>query len=294
MSQMQLDIAPVMPPGPTEFVFPCAYGGAVKSLAPPQIHAKMRELRAAVGSLAARKSTEKFGPQFPVRGAKELNQKLCQALHDLDMVASVVNQEITHLDAGNVPKNERGSGNPVFRTLVHCKSTVRLIAPDTSFIDVVGSGHGGDVDDKSGGKASTYSWKDAILKGLTVPHEDMVDTDDDSTTSEAGEGGPAVRKAAPRGRKAKEAASGERGNLSSVPMDDGDGPEGGSAVANEPSAAGASGLRYVLDQIKKAETKYDLENIKAQIQSGVLALGDGPERLEASKAYTARMKEMKK
>ena len=277
------------------FVFPSAYGGAVQSPMVPQIHSLVGKLRRAVGAVAAKQSTEKWGPKFPVRGAKDLNQKLADALNSLDMVTSVVAQEIHHIDAGTIPKNERDSGSPVFRTLVHCKSTVRIIAPDTSFIDVVGSGHGGDVDDKSGGKASTYAWKDAILKGLTIPHEDMVDTDDASTAE--GEG-PGSREMAPKGVRKGSKAKRESGDSSAVPVvgDSSAVPvvEVGEAdvAAGESEGEGSAGLGYVVAQITKAVTVADLESIKEQIKTGVLSLTPS-EKLIASKSYMEKMKKLR-
>ncbi len=238
------------------FVFPGAYGGAVQSPNPPQIHDMMKKLRVEIGAVKAVKAAG--GPMFPVRGAKDLAQKLANALNELNMEAPVVAQEVTILDADKVPKNENKSGNPVFRTLTHVKATVRLIAPDTSFIDMVGSGHGGDVDDKSGGKASTYAWKDAILKGLSIPHDDMVDTDDDSTVA------PAVRgPGAPTPERTK-----VEHPESATPTD-------------------AQGLAYVTAQIAKAETLDALEAVKKAIQDGTLAL-HGSDRLKASKLYVER------
>lgn len=240
----------------TKYVFPSAYGGAVESDEPPQIHAKLKDLRFAV-TLEAKKAP---GVMFPVKSAKELNQKLAQALSDLNMVASPIKQEVTFFDTDKVPVNLRQNGNPVFRTLAHVTTTVRIIAPDTSFIDVVGSGHGGDVDDKAGGKASTFSWKDAILKGLTVPSEDMVDTDDDSTVGDT----PVTR-------------TFSRGNNQ----------------VSEPPAASPADLAYVEAQIAKAESEADLEVIRKAIKDGTLDL-HGQDKLKASKSFSAKMEEIKK
>lgn len=165
------------------FTFPGAYGGTVASEHPPQIHGKICELRRML-TLGAEKRP---GVMFPVKDAKQLNQKLAEALDQLEMVASPIAQEVSFIETDKIPKNENKSGNPVFRTLVHVKTTVRLIAPDTSYHDVTGSGHGGDTDDKAGGKASTFSWKDAILKGITVPSEDMPDTDDEQQSAQRGQ-----------------------------------------------------------------------------------------------------------
>lgn len=276
---------------PNLFVFPSAYGGAVRTNKPPQIHDMMRQLRIQIGAIEAKKSEDKYGPKFPVRGAKDLAIKLANALNSLNMEAPVVSQEVSLLPTDAIPQNERGSGNPVFRTLAHVKATVRLIAPDTSFIDLVGSGHGGDVDDKSGGKASTYAWKDALLKGLSIPHEDMVDTDDDSSTggSESVGGG---KTRATRGKKTSardEAGEGDAGDAASV------GASG--QVSMEPSMdSGAktstnSQLKEALARIKAASSKDDLESVRADIKSGAIQL-HGADRLNATKAFVERSKEL--
>lgn len=275
MQQMNIPMQPPpMPPSGQEFVFPSAYGGAVRSEKPPQIHDLMRALRLEVGAVKAVKQAG--GPMFPVRGAKDLAQKLADALNKLNMEAPVVAQEIVLMDTDKIPGNTTNSGKPVFRTLAHVKATVRLIAPDTSFIDMVGSGHGGDVDDKSGGKASTYAWKDAILKGLSIPHEDMVDTDDDSTT---GEETPKPAKPGPgRPKKVEKPA-----------------PEGAmNAVINkgeELPPPDSKDVNYVVKQIQEAKTVEELEGIRKAIQDGVLAL-HGADRLAASRAFVARKKEL--
>ena len=268
----------------------------MESSEPPQIHNLLRSLRIAIGAVEAVKSQDKFGPKFPVRGAKDLVQKLANALNALNIAAPVVHQEITLIDTDKIPANERQSGQPVFRTLAHVKSTVRLIAPDTSFIDLVGSGHGGDVDDKSGGKASTYAWKDALLKGLSIPHEDMVDTDDDSST---GGGEPVARRAASNPGKessgSKQAArSAGRGEGA---VQAGDGRESVSTASaavgemEEGAATDATGIAYVLGKIAAAESEMDLEQIRTAVKSGVLAL-HGADRLTATKAFMEKKKEL--
>ena len=69
------------------------------------------------------------------------------------------------------------------------RSHVRLVSDDGSGITFVGQGHGADRDDKAGGKASTYAWKDALIKGLNLPDADMPDTDNDS-----GDNSPTTRR----------------------------------------------------------------------------------------------------
>lgn len=243
-----------------------AYGQVIGTEA-PQIHNLLLDLRREVGSLAAKK--QQGGPMFPVRGAKELNQKLAEALNKLDMVAAVVDQKVTFIDTDRIPGNQTASGKPVFRTLVHVVATVRVIAPDGSYLDMVGSGHGGDTDDKAGGKASTYAWKDAILKGLSIPHEDMEDTDDDasSTTPVSSAGKPAPVRSAKPDRE-------DSGPTQQPP-----------AGANGSTTEG--GLDYVMAKIKEAETNKslpELEAIKEAIAKGTLSLA-GSDRLRASKRW---------
>jgi hypothetical protein len=228
--------------------FLSAYGYEIEGT--PQIHGLLLELRRQVGSLAAKKQAG--GPMFPVRGAKELNQKLAQALNDLSMMAPVIAQEVTFIDTDKIPANINDKGRPTFRTLVHVTAKVRIIAPDGSYLDVVGSGHGGDTDDKAGGKASTYAWKDAILKGLSIPHEDMVDTDDDASPPGATS---AIRSA----------------------------PVAAPAPADSVSTVDALGL--FKGQLAAAKTMNELEAVKQAVVDNKIGLV-GSERLEASKLWS--------
>lgn len=161
----------------SKYKFKSAYAGyddVVESDEPPQIHGLMRKLRIEVGGVAAVKDPN--GPNFPVRSAKVLLQKLAQAISDLDMVVLPIYQEVTHQEPEKIPADAKGRK---LRSAVHVRTTVRFIAPDGSYLDSVGSGHGYDADDKGGGKADTYAYKVAILKGLCIPEKDIVDTDDE-------------------------------------------------------------------------------------------------------------------
>ena len=240
------------------YVFPTWWGGMAVSPSPPQIAAKMVELRMAVGGIAAKKVAG--GAMFPVRGAKELAQKLAQALSDLDMVAPTVAQEITLANTMDIPDNKTASGKPVFRTLAHIKATVRIGAPDGSFVECVGSGHGGDVDDKAGGKASTYAWKDAVFKGLTVPDQDMIDTDDEQPSE------PPQRGPKPTGKVETPAGS----------------------KVKAPSNDGGSKLEEILKRVAIADESV-LEVIKNEIVSGEAGLS-GADKLKASAAFVQRRK----
>ncbi len=170
-------VTPISPPRESElrvYKFRTYWGGESFSHEPPQIHAGLISLRKAVGGLQAKKV--QGGPQFAIRSAKDLGIKLRDALDACNLVSMVVGQ-----DGGNID-TEKG-------TAAYVKCLVRVGAPDGSFVDFVGSGHGMDRDDKAGGKASTYAWKDALVKGLNLPDAEMVDTDDES-----GHGAEVVRK----------------------------------------------------------------------------------------------------
>lgn len=143
--------------------FKNAWGGVSQSPEPPQITALVIRLRKAVGVLKAEK---KAGVQYAIKSAGTLMAKLREAADELDLLVYVAGQDTTNIDA------ERG-------TMCMVKALVRIVAPDGSFVDFVGCGHGVAKDDKAAGKASTYAWKDALIKGLALPDTDMVDTDDE-------------------------------------------------------------------------------------------------------------------
>lgn len=252
--------AAVNRPEANQYVFPAHWGGVTYSATPPMIHNKLKELRRSVGSLGAKKQAG--GPMFPVRSSKELMQKLAEALDELNLTAGVVSQDVSLIDTDKIPDNKTSSGKPVFRTLAHVRSTVRIGAEDGSFVDYVGSGHGGDVDDKAGGKADTYAWKAAVLKGLCVPEQDMPDTDDEEPSKESNAKPRTVQKASDAGSDAK------------------------SGVGVSP----ASGLSDLLARISKANSD-ELTEIVADVKSGKLELKGG-DKLTASAAVVKRRKEL--
>lgn len=265
------DIEPKSAPT-KEFVFANAFSGATRNTEPPMIFPKLRELRRKVNSVAAVRTKD---VPFAVRGAKDLNQKLANALDELNLLAPVIDSKVTLIDVNEVPfkTNRDGASEPVFRTLAHVVSTVRIIAEDGSFVDMVGSGHGGDKDDKAGGKASTYAWKDAILKGLTIPHEDMVDTDDEAATQVTS------KPAKVEGKETNASASpSQTSPAPTLPI---------TSVGDE----GGFNLAYVLAQIEKATSDDQLSVIRKAVSDGTMALSGG-DKLKASTAYVRKREEL--
>lgn len=257
-------ILPPEPPipqsgSPARFVFMNAWQGGTESNSAPLIHSKLLGLRREIKSLAAKKTPN---VPFPVRGAKDLAQKLADALNKLELIAPVVDQKITHLPTGAELVGVNKSGAPAYRSLVHVVATVRVIAPDGSFVDMVGSGHGADSDDKAGGKASTYAWKDALLKGLTIPDQDMIDTDDTAGDE-------------PRQYDARTAADSR-------------------AVLNQLDKGSPTkpGFDYALAKIAEGTTLADMDVIKLAITTGEIALTHD-EKVKASVAYAAKRKLIK-
>lgn len=244
-----------------EMVFANAYNGATRGTQPPLIHSRLKGLRRHIGSVAAVRTKD---VPFPVRGAKDLAQKLAEGLDKYNLLAPIIDQVITLIPVQDIPTSE--AGKVVFRTMAHVKATVRIIAEDGSFIDMVGSGHGGDRDDKAGGKASTYAWKDAILKGLTIPHEDMVDTDDEAATQ-----GNSGRTQPPTPPKAAFVPSIVR--TEAAPVDTGP----------------PKGLADILAAIAAAKTEDDLKVVQKAMTDKVYVVTPH-ERLVASKDYVARRK----
>ena len=143
---------------------------------PGKILTDLVQLRKLVGHLAPE---QRPGVMFKVKDAALLMQKLREAGDDLGMpmVGSVVEQIFNHFEPIS---GTTGNGKPCTTLIVHCKSTIRFMSSDGTYADFVGSGNGSGTDDKSGGKASTYSQKDAVLKALSVPNNAIPDTDDEN------------------------------------------------------------------------------------------------------------------
>jgi hypothetical protein len=196
---------------------------------------KLIELRRQISGLKARKSTEAYGPQFPVRSSKELMDKLNAALNNLDLLAYPVDITLVSME---VPATTDKQGNPKMGgTCCYATTVIRVEAEDGSYRDFHGMGCGADRDDKAGGKASTYAWKDALLKGLSIPDAEMVDTDD--------EAGHARDIGAVKGRGGTRATSG--------------GSRGGSGAAAAEEAARR--------RLEGASTKAELDSIVPLLQA---------------------------
>lgn len=261
-------------------VFLNAFGGGTASGNPPMIHSKLLALRKEIGHIAAKRAP---GVPFPVKGAKDLAQKMAEALRDLNLLAPVVHQDVTLMETPVELVGANKSGGPRFATLAHVKATVRIIAEDGSFLDMVGSGHGADGDDKAGGKASTYAWKDAILKGLTIPDAEMADTDDDSGDSY--EKGPKMV----RDNVTKNYVPAE----SKVERAKQEFAEGSKVIQMSEAKAEVRGLDYLLSQIDKAQTKEDIDLIGKAIKEGDIVV-TGMDKLKASAAFVAKRDAIRK
>lgn len=149
---------------------------------PQKIYADLIKLRKHIGGLEAKKTDS--GPKFAIKNAKELMIKFRKGLDDLDMVSWVSEASVTDIQIepylDKYGNRKAGSGCLV-------TSKVVVASDDGSFVVFTGMGHGFDTDDKAAGKASTYAWKDALIKGLNLPDAEMasistetVDTDDES------------------------------------------------------------------------------------------------------------------
>ena len=120
-----------------------------------------RAVRAHVGGLEAKKGAGSKAP-FPIRSAKELSLKWREALDATGCDWKPVGYDFQDVKAG---------------TLV--TGVFRFTTPDGETLDFVGIAGPLDDSDKAVGKASTYCWKDAIVKGFNIPDAEMVDQDDD-------------------------------------------------------------------------------------------------------------------
>jgi hypothetical protein len=129
----------------------------------------MVELRRRVGTVKARK---KEGVQFRVRALDELVDKVRPVANELGIVIypTTVAASTQVTDAG---------------VLTELTITVRLQAvEDGSYVDVQGYGLGADKQDKAGGKAGSYAFKQALVQALLAGGAE--DTDDTDTPVQGG------------------------------------------------------------------------------------------------------------
>ena len=155
-----------------------------------KIWSDLIELRKKIGGLQAE---QRQGVMYKVKSAKDLMDKVRKAADELGMTLAGA---IVGTHSENIPGFEvfnKGANKMVPQLVVFTTVTVRFMSSDGSFVDFMGSGHCSSNDDKAGGKASTYAWKDALIKGLSLPDAEMVDTDDESVPMERPSSPPAKK-----------------------------------------------------------------------------------------------------
>jgi hypothetical protein len=132
------------------------------------------ELRARVGVLEAK---TKQGVKFKVRYAEELYDKVAQAANDLGIL-------VYPCPLGSLGKGHVVDSGTLAEVSLH---VVCQAIEDGSRMSIWGFGLGADNQDKAGGKAGTYAFKQAIVQacqagGTKAPKSHkMPDTDDTDT-----------------------------------------------------------------------------------------------------------------
>jgi hypothetical protein len=128
------------------------------------------ELRKAVGNVALK---QKPGMKFKTRAATDTYDQVRQAADELGILI--------------YPHEAKGQGMVVDSGTL-CDVNLTIIcqaASDGSCIAIAGYGQGADTQDKAGGKAGTYAFKQALIQaclagGEKTPKKDRIpDTDDD-------------------------------------------------------------------------------------------------------------------
>lgn len=143
------------------------YDAADGKAQPGRILGLILELRKKVGVLKAK---EKEGVRFKVRSADELVDRLRGICNDLGILIYTVGVR----GKGEVIEGSKPGQNG---TLAEVELRIRIQAvEDASYIDVMGFGQGADNQDKAGGKAGTYAFKQALVQALLAGG--MEDTDD--------------------------------------------------------------------------------------------------------------------
>lgn len=132
-----------------------------------RIHEDLIKLRRLVGGL---KAEVRQGVSFKVKMGSALMEKIRSGADDLGMpmAGAPIKVDFT---SERVP-TEKG-----IDTLVTVATTLRFMSGDGTYVDFVGLGQGGDKQDKAAGKAFSYAWKSAIIQALSLPDDDMLDTD---------------------------------------------------------------------------------------------------------------------
>ena len=162
------------------------------------------DLRQLVGNIAL---AQKAGMKFATRAATETYDKVREAADHLGVL--IYPHEGT--GKGQIIEGERNPG-----TMADVELTIIAQAiSDGSCIAIFGYGQGADTQDKAGGKAGTYAFKQALIQsllagGVKTPKKDRIpDTDDDDSPIPGGPRKPSGKPSAEAVRAAFEAAQDE-------------------------------------------------------------------------------------
>jgi hypothetical protein len=153
------------------------YDGQTGHETPGKILQLWAEVRKRVGIVELKK---KNGMKFETRASTDLMDKLSQACNDLGVLV--------------YPASGSGKGLVVEDgTLADVELTIRVQSiEDGSYLELYGYGQGADTQDKAGGKAGTYAFKQALIQallagGTKAPKSQRIpDTDDTDTPIEGG------------------------------------------------------------------------------------------------------------
>jgi hypothetical protein len=154
------------------------------------------ELRKAVGNVALK---QKPGMKFKTRAATDTYDQVRQAADELGILI--------------YPHEAKGQGMVVDSGTL-CDVNLTIIcqaASDGSCIAIAGYGQGADTQDKAGGKAGTYAFKQALVQALLAggtkapKSHRMPDTDDTDTAIEGGVKAKTAKPKAPTQSEVEEA-----------------------------------------------------------------------------------------
>lgn len=169
------------------------YDPKTGATSPGKVLDLIKQLRTQVGTLKAK---EKQGVRFKVRSLDELVDRMRGPANDLGLL--IYPYEVIasgQTIAGPEDKPERVG------TMAQATVKVRIQAiEDGSYVDIAGFGLGADNQDKAGGKAGSYAFKQALLQALLAGGSE--DTDDTDTPIKGG-----VRRAGAKARPSVEAVT---------------------------------------------------------------------------------------
>lgn len=133
-----------------------------------------------VGAISKEKKFSGNGFSYNFRGIEDMYLAIQPALvkHGVFCAPEVIHSESTVMEK----QNQTGQTQFSYRTLIRVRH--RFYASDGSYVDVTTQGEGIDTSDKASNKAMSAAMKYAFIELLSIPTQDIEDSDRESPQAE--------------------------------------------------------------------------------------------------------------